>query len=532
VGGPGVFAVTPLNPRYVWGGQYEDGTLIWASRWVTTDGIVQCREALAMPGDPAVAVLMRQIRVLSGTAPVRVLFQARPDFGTSTVHLSRSPDGAWSGAAGGLNLRVSGLGGARLIDDVLSQDLRLGAGGEHDIVLEISNKSLPARAPAPADLWAATEQAWNAAVPAMHNTAAPTDARRAYAVLHGMTSSTGAMVAAATLGLPERADTKRNYDYRYAWIRDQCFAGQAAGAGGATDLLDSAVRFVSERLLADGTSLKPAYTVNSARVPDEHTLDLPGYPGGTDKVGNWVNRQFQLDNFGESLLLFATAARHDHLEKAHWQAAEQAATAIEAKWSAPDAGIWELGNERWTHSRMICVAGLKAISRYAPDAQASAWRAVADRIMAETAATCTHPSGRWQRSADDDRIDAALLLPAIRGAVPADDTRSLATAAAVREELLIEGYVYRFRHGPGPLADAEGAFLLCGFNLALTEYQQGNTAEAFRLFERNRAACGSPGLFTEEYDIEQHQLRGNFPQAFVHAAMLETAHRLARAPEL
>jgi GH15 family glucan-1,4-alpha-glucosidase len=181
---------------------------------------------------------------------------------------------------------------------------------------------------------------------------------------------------------------------------------------------------------------------------------------------------------------------------------------------------------------MICVAGLKAISRYAPDAQASAWRAVADRIMAETAATCTHPSGRWQRSADDDRIDAALLLPAIRGAVPADDTRSLATAAAVREELLIEGYVYRFRHGPGPLADAEGAFLLCGFNLALTEYQQGNTAEAFRLFERNRAACGSPGLFTEEYDIEQHQLRGNFPQAFVHAAMLETAHRLARAPEL
>ena len=98
----------------------------------------------------------------------------------------------------------------------------------------------------------------------------------------------------------------------------------------------------------------------------------------------------------------------------------------------------------------------------------------------------------------------------------------------MRKELLDDGYVYRFRHGPGPLADAEGAFLLCGFFLALTEHEQGNTTDAFRLFERNRAACGSPGLFTEEYDVEQRQLRGNFPQAFVHAAMLETAHRLAR----
>lgn len=526
VGGPGVFAVTPLNPRYVWGGQYDDGTLIWTSRWVTTDGIIECREALAMPGDPDMAVLMRHIRVLAGNGPVRVLLRGRPGFGQHRVDLSKSGDGAWAGAGGGLKLRISGMGRAGMSEGLLSQDLQLRPGEEHHLVLELSNKRLPPRPPVPADLWAATEKAWASSVPALHETAAPTDARRAYAVLYGMTSSTGAMAAAATMGLPERADAKRNYDYRYAWVRDQCFVGQAAGAGAPTGLLDTSVRFVSERLLTDGIGLKPAYTVTGGRVPDEHILDLPGYPGGTDKVGNWVNAQFQLDNFGEALLLFATAGRHDHLETGHWRAVEEAVRGIAAKWTEPDAGIWEVENERWTHSRLICVAGLNAITRYAPDAQASVWRDLAKKIMAQTTATCTHPSGRWQRSAADDRIDAALLLPAIRGAVPAHDARSLATAAAVREELLDDGYVYRFRQGPGPLADAEGAFLLCGFNLALTEHQQGHTVEAFRLFERNRAACGSPGLFTEEYDVGQHQLRGNFPQAFVHAAMLETAHRL------
>ncbi len=530
VGGPGVFAVTPVDPRFVWGGQYDDGTLIWTSRWVTTEGIVECREALAMPGDPATAVLMRRIRVISGTAPVRVLLQPRPGFGRHTVRLSRSGAGVWSGEAGGLQLRVSGMDRAADCGGLLRQEVRLRPGEEHHIVLEISGRPLPRHVPEPAALWTATEHAWASSAPTMAETAAPADARRAYAVLRGMTSSTGAMAAAATLGLPERAEAKRNYDYRYAWIRDQCFAGLAAGAGGPTELLDSAVRFVSGRLLADGAGLKPAYTVAGGQVPDEHTLDLPGYPGGTDTVGNWVNGQFQLDSLGEALLLFATAARHDHLDTLHWQAVRQAVAAIETRWTAADAGIWELDNQTWTHSRLMCVAGLKAMSRYAPASQAAAWTALAGTILDHTAAACLHPSGRWQRSSSDHRIDAALLLPAIRGAVPAGDARSLATAAAVRSELLEDGYVYRFRQGPGPLADAEGAFLLCGFNLALTEHQQGNAVAAFRLFERNRAACGSPGVFTEEFAVEQRQLRGNFPQAFVHAAMLETAHRLAGPP--
>ncbi|PQM45493.1 Trehalase [Mycobacterium talmoniae] len=123
-------------------------------------------------------------------------------------------------------------------------------------------------------------------------------------------------------------------------------------------------------------------------------------------------------------------------------------------------------------------------------------------------------------------VDASLVLPAVRGALPADDPRTVATLAAVRDQLAVEQYVYRFRHDQRDLGDAEGAFLLCGFMMALAEHQQGNDWAAIRYFERNRSACGPAGLFSEEYDVSQRQLRGNLPQAFVHALMLETAATL------
>ena len=344
-------------------------------------------------------------------------------------------------------------------------------------------------------------------------------------MMRGMTSeASGAMVAAATTSLPERASQGRNYDYRYAWIRDQCYAGQAVAAHGADPLLDCAVRFVANRLLADGPNTTPAYTVTGSSVPSERRLSLSGYPGGYDVVGNWVNRQFQLDVFGEALLLFAAAAGLDRLDPDTWRAAELAATTIADRWNDDDAGIWELEPARWTHSALTCAAGLRRISHHAPKPQqASRWVQLADQIVAETAPTGTHPSGRWQRATDDPRVDASLLLPAIRGAIPADDPRSLATLAAVESELTEAGYTYRFRHDERPLGEAEGAFLICGFWLSLAHQQLGNAVPSAQWFERTRAACGPPGLYSEEYDVAQRQLRGNLPQAFVHALLLECA---------
>jgi GH15 family glucan-1,4-alpha-glucosidase len=262
-------------------------------------------------------------------------------------------------------------------------------------------------------------------------------------------------------------------------------------------------------------------------VPDERQLRVPGYPGSSAKVGNWVNKQFQLDAFGETLLLLAAAARHDRLDRDHWRAVEVAVAAIRERHRDPDAGIWELGEHRWAHSRLACVAGLRAAAAVAPAGQGAAWSGFADALLADVTSDCLHPSGRWQRAPDDARVDAALLFPALRGAMPAGDPRALATLDAVHAELGRDGYLYRYRPDERPLGAAEGAFLLCGFTMALALHQQGREVEAARWFERNRASGGPAGLLTEEYDITQRQVRGNAPQAFVHALLLESAQRLA-----
>ncbi|HET7328188.1 MAG TPA: glycoside hydrolase family 15 protein [Nocardioidaceae bacterium] len=527
LGGPGLYAVAPARDPFVWGGHYEEGTLIWRSRWVTTGGIIECREALAMPAETDRAVVLRRIVALRGAACVRVQLDARAGYGESTMSDLSQDAGVWTARSGRFRLRWTGAEHAQRRDGRLQVEVELAEGEEHDLVLEIAERALPDELVDPTVAWDGTESAWAQAVPTLAATIAARDARHAYAVLRGLTSRAGGMVAAVTTSLPERAEEGRNYDYRYAWIRDQCYAGQAVAANGAHPLLDDAVGFVSARLLDDGPQLRPAYTVAGGQVPAESHVGLPGYPGGADKVGNQVGTQFQIDAFGEALLLLASAARLDRLDNDHWRAAEAAVAAIEQRWRDPGAGIWELGDERWTHSRLICAAGLRAIAQAAPTRQGAAWQGLADTLVADAARDCLHPTGRWQRSPTDGRVDAALLLPVIRGALPAHDPRSRATFEAVRRELAEDYYLYRFRQDERPLHEAEGAFLLCGFEMAMAVHQQGETAEALRWFERNRAACGPPGLFTEEYDVVQRQLRGNLPQAFVHALLLESARRLA-----
>lgn len=528
IGGAGCYAVTP-SARFVWGGYYEEGSLIWRSRWSTTRGIIECREALAYPGRADVVVLLRRVVALETDVQVKVLLDPRAGYGEHEMRDLSSQDGIWSGSCGPLRLRWSGGQLARRrASGGLALRLDLAAGEHHDLILELSPHGLPAAPPDPDVAWAATAHAWSQIVPDLTESVAPRDSRHAYAVLRGLTTSGGGMVAAATMSLPERAEQGRNYDYRYVWIRDQAFTGQSIATAGAYPLLDDAVAFVSARLLEDGPDLAPAYTVHGARLPDQNPLGLPGYPGGRAIAGNHVNDQFQLDAFGESLLLLAAAAGRDHLDSNGWCAAEAAFQAIVRRWTRPDAGIWELDGHNWTESRLICVAGLRAIAAVRGSTNRSAdWLGLAERIFAETEAASVHPSGRWQRAPDDDRVDAALLLPALRGAVPAGDPRSQSTVAALLGELADDHYLYRFRQQPGPLADAEGAFVLCGFLMAMAQHQQGHPVEAFRWFERNRAACGPAGLFAEEYDVVQRQLRGNLPQAFVHALMFEASIRLA-----
>ena len=525
LGGGGAYQVEPTD-RYVWGGYYEPQSLIWRSRWVTEDNaIVECREALALPAQPNRAVVLRRVIAQAGTARVAVTLEPLAGFGREpTRDLSQGNEGRWTGRTGQVHSCWSGGAKAKPGPEGLTLELVLEEGKHHDLVLVLALDENDLEPPSPNEAWSGTETAWRERIPEFECPFGERDARHAYAVLSGLTSSTGAMVAAATMSLPERAREGRNYDYRYAWIRDQCMAGQAVAKLGPYPLLDGSVAFVRDCLLEHGADLRPAYTTTGDPVPEEEELDLPGYPGGTAVLGNRVNKQFQLDIFGESLLLFSQAARLDRLDADGWRAVEAAAEAIADRWTEADAGIWELDPENWTHSRLACSAGLRAISGQRPGGRKTAdWLALADAIVAKTAAQALHPSGRWQRSPDDERLDASLLLPAIRGAIPADDPRTLATLHAYTDELTEDGYAYRYRPDERPLGESEGAFLLCGFLLSLAWGQQGDFTAATHWFERNRAGAGPPGLLAEEFDVTQRQLRGNVPQAFVHALLLECA---------
>ncbi len=221
------------------------------------------------------------------------------------------------------------------------------------------------------------------------------------------------------------------------------------------------------------------------------------------------------------------AERDDRLDPDGWSAALVAVDAIERRWQEPDAGIWELDLAEWAHSRLACAAGLRALARTGrAGADAARFAALADAIVAATAATSQHRSGRWQRTPTDGRVDAALLLPGIRGALPADDPRRSprsrrCSPISPRASPRTASGTATF-HSAAPRARS----LLCGFLVSLSLLQQGDREAAARWFGRTRASCGRSGLFTEEYDVLQRQLRGNLPRAFVDTLLVETAHRL------
>lgn len=532
IGGEGRYSVTPTD-TFVWGGRYEDGSLVWRSRWVTPDAVIECREALALPAQPDRAVILRRLIAVSGAARVEVVLNPRAEFGRRGTQDLTLTDRVWRWRTGAVHGAITGAADARPDGEgSLSTRVHLEEGQHHDLVLVLADSASRAHPPDAGEAWSDTVSEWRSGAPDLSASLSPRDARQSYAVIRGLTTAGGGMVAAATTALPERAREGRNYDYRYVWIRDQCYAGEAAAmVPGGEPLLDRAVSVVSGHLRADGDQLRPAYTVDGGHIPSEHRIGLRGYPGGCDLVGNPAGKQFQLDIFGEALLLFAKAARLDRLDADAHAAAEIAVQAIRRRAAQPDAGVWELEPRMWAHSRLTCAAGLRAVAAAFPGDKKSAERETLAEELVDSAHGSTGPRGRWQRSPDDGRVDAALLTPAIRGAVPAEDARTTATVDAVEHDLTEDGFVYRFRHDHRPLAEAEGAFLLCGYWMALARHQQGSTEQARAWYERTRAAYGAPGLYAEEYDVVQRQLRGNLPQAFVHAVGLECGltlnHRLS-----
>jgi GH15 family glucan-1,4-alpha-glucosidase len=353
---------------------------------------------------------------------------------------------------------------------------------------------------------------------------------------------TGGIVAAPTTSLPEQPGGIRNWDYRYCWLRDATFTLYALMHGGYREEAARWRDWLLRAAAGDPSQLQTMYGLaGERRNPESEIPWLAGYEGARPvRIGNAAVDQLQLDVFGELMDALYVARRSGlEPEPAAWTLQRHLVEHLETVWHEPDNGIWEIRGERrhFTHSRVMAWVAMdrsiKAAETLGLEAPLGPWRKVRDLIHADVCANGFDPKlGAFVQSYGSPSLDASLLLMPLVGFLPASDPRVAGTVRAIERELLADGFVRRYatqNTDLDGLPPGEGAFLPCTFWLADAYAQAGRTAEAESLFERLLAVRNDVGLLAEEYDPATGRLAGNFPQAFSHVALVNTASNLAPA---
>lgn len=350
---------------------------------------------------------------------------------------------------------------------------------------------------------------------------------------------TGGIVAAPTTSLPERIGGIRNWDYRYCWIRDATFTLYALLVGGYTEEARSWRQWLVNAAAGNPSQLQIMYGVAGERRLSELELDwLPGYEGSRPvRIGNAAYRQHQLDVPGEIMEALHLARRYgiDPNEEA-WTVQMSMMDFIELQWEEPDEGIWEVRGPRqhFTHSKVMAwVAAdraVKDVEQFGLPGDAEKWRKLRDRIRRQVCAQGYDQSlGAFVQHYGSKEPDASLLMLPRVGFIKANDPRMMGTVRLIEERLMDDGLVRRYAsstHIDG-LPAGEGAFLLCSFWLADNYALAGRMDEARELFQMLLSLRNDVGLLSEEYDPKAKRMMGNFPQAFSHVGLVNTARYLS-----
>ncbi len=368
---------------------------------------------------------------------------------------------------------------------------------------------------------------------------------RSLMVLKALTyAPTGGLVAAPTTSLPEQIGGVRNWDYRYCWLRDASFALAALIGNGFVEEAGAWRSWLLRAVAGDPDDLQIMYGPAGERRLIELELDwLAGYEGSTPvRVGNGASTQFQLDVYGEMLdVLYQARSRGVAADDTAWALVRHLLASLDRRWHEPDEGIWEVrGPKRhFTHSKVMAwVAfdrGIRLIEELGRDGPVERWREVREEIRAEVLERGFDDElGSFVQSYGSKRLDASLLTIPLYGFLPPDDPRVRGTLEAVRRDLLVDGFVQRYRHDEeGEAVDGlppgEGAFFLCSFWFVDNLILVGEPEEAAAMFERLLSLRNELGLLAEEYDPGLGRLVGNFPQAFSHIGLVNTALRLDAA---
>ncbi len=521
---------------------YRPGTMVLETEFSTPEGTVVLIDCMDRRGEHQ--DVLRLVRGVQGRVPMQMELVLRFNYGTAVPWVSRLPDERLQAVAGPDRIVLATPAPLRGEDQTTRADFEVGEGEEVPFVLTYSDSFGPIGRPIEAassiqNVTRAWER-WSS----KHTPKGPyaEAVLRSIITLKALTHHrTGGIVAAATTSLPEEIGGVRNWDYRYCWLRDSTFTLYALLEAGFTDEAKAWRDWLLNSIAGNPDQMQIMYGVaGESRLTEFELPELLGYEASKPvRIGNAASEQLQLDVYGEVLDSFYQARKKGlpHLDAA-WSLQKSLVTHLEKIWPQPDDGIWEVrgGRKHFVHSKamawMAVDRAVRSIEDFGEDGPLERWRKLRSEIHDEVCRLgFSRQLGSFVQYYGSKDLDASVLLLPLVGFLPADDPRMLSTVAAIEKQLMNDGFVARYNPASAVdgLAGSEGVFLACSFWLVDNYVLQHRLEEARALFERLLKVRNDVGLLSEEYDPRERRQLGNFPQAFSHLALVNSAHNLSAA---
>ena len=559
----GTFRIGPYDEMVPAARRYLPGSLMVETTWQTRTGWLLVRDLLCLgpwhnvdersrthrrsPTDfDAEHVLLRYVRCESGSVDVSMTCEPSLDYGRLPVTWAYEGTGYGEvvGTAEGseVSLRVTTDMRPGIEGSGLHARTRMTEGQSHFVALSWSPLPPPRTLSEASDRYKQTAEYWRQWITLGDFPDHPWRSylQRSALTLKGLTyAPTGALLAAATTSLPETPQGERNWDYRYAWVRDSTFALWGLYTLGFDREADDFFYFIADGC-RDGQDLQIMYGVDGERCLDEQTLThLSGYEGAYPvRIGNGAYDQNQHDVWGAVLdSVYLHARSRSQLSQSLWPVLKRQVESAAQHWEEPDRGIWEVRGEpqHFVSSKLMCwVAldrGAKLARMHEEPEYADKWQALAEQIHGDICENGIDERGVFVQRYGSTSLDASLLLMPLLRFLPADDPRIHATVLAIADELTEEGLVLRYRveETDDGLSGEEGSFTICSFWLVSALVEIGEVERASKLCERLLGYASPLELYAEEIDSHSGRHLGNFPQAFTHLALINAVMHVIRA---
>jgi GH15 family glucan-1,4-alpha-glucosidase len=538
----GFWKLAPADAAASMSRAYRDGSLILDVTYRTSKGEVRVVDFMPIGSDNPQVV--RLVQGVKGEVAMRMTIAIRFDYGMTVPWVMRT---GWSDirAVGGPNKLVLRAGAATHGQGHMTvSEFTVGEGETVPFVLAWGPSHVMDANPVDPHLaLAATERFWQAwSCRCQYDGPYRPQVERSLLALKALTyEPTGGIVAAPTTSLPEYIGSVRNWDYRFCWLRDSAFTLTALLDAGYVDEARAWRDWLARAVAGNPEQTQILYGVAGERHMPELELGwLPGYEGSKPvRIGNAAGSQFQLDVYGEVAdAMFQSGVRALPPTPGGWAHTLVLMDYLAKVWVEPDEGIWEVrgGRQHFVHSKVMAWVAFDRVIRRAElghhEAPLDQWRALRAAIHKDVCEKGFDPKlGSFVQAYGSKALDASLLRIPIVGFLPPQDERVRGTLAAIEKGLMVDGLMLRYRteETADGLPAGEGAFLPCTFWYADNLILQGRMDEARKLFERLAALANDVGLLSEEYDARDKRMLGNFPQAFSHVALVNTAIRLMRA---